>query len=80
MAEIELFRWALTGIIGVAGWFMKRTLDSAELRIAKLEAEQAAMKANYLHKDDFREFKVELKSMFEEIRADIRQINHKQQQ
>jgi hypothetical protein len=58
---------------------MKRTLDTTELKIAKLEADLSAVKSSYLHKDDFREFKNELKSMFEEIRADIRQINHKQQ-
>jgi hypothetical protein len=79
MTESALLSWGFTFAIAIAGWFMKRTLDSNELKIAKLEAEMSAMKSNYLHKDDFREFKTELKSMFEEIRADIRQINHKQQ-
>lgn len=78
MAEAEVLRWGFTFAIAIAGWFMKRTVDSIELKIAKLESELSAVKSSYLHKDDFREFKTELKIMFEEIRSDIRQINHKQ--
>lgn len=78
MAEIEVIRWILYAIGAGFIWFLKRTVDSNDARLLKLETELNGVKNSYLHKDDFREFKTELKSMFEEIRADIRQINHKQ--
>jgi len=43
-------------------------------RLTKLESELSSVKQNYLPRDDFKEFKVELRGMFEEIRKDIRSI------
>jgi hypothetical protein len=79
MAELEIIRWILYAIGGGFIWFIQRNLNQTEARLTKLDAELSLVRSQYLHKDDFREFKTELKSMFEEIRADIRQINHKQQ-
>lgn len=79
MAEIELIKWAVFAVFGGFTWFLKRTLDMAETRIKTLETELALVKNDYLHKNDFREFKTELRSMFEEIRTDIRELTHKQQ-
>ena len=78
MAEIEIIKWIVLAIGSGFIWFLKRTLDESTNRITKLEIDVASVKNAYLHKDDFRDFKTELKSMFEEIRADIREINHKQ--
>lgn len=74
MTELEIIRWALTLAIGILGYLMKRNIESAESRITKLETDMENFRSNYLHKDDFKEFKTELKSMFEEIKADIRTI------
>lgn len=79
MVEAELIKWALLTIMGGFVWFLKRTVDSYESRITRIETEVTTVKSNYLHKDDFKEFKVELKTMFEEIKADIRSLReHKQ--
>ena len=79
MAEIEILKWVVFAVFGGFTWFLKRTLDSAEARIKSLEMDLALVKNDYLHKNDFREFKIELRAMFEEIRTDIRELTHKQQ-
>lgn len=79
MLETELIKWALFAALGGFVWFLKRTVDSYEQRITRVETEMNQVKANYLHKDDFKEFKIELKSMFEEIKSDIKSLrDHRQ--
>ena len=77
MTEIEFIKWAILALFGGLVWFLKRTVDTADSRIKALETDLQLVKNEYLHKNDFREFKTELRSMFEEIRKDLRQINHK---
>jgi len=67
--EAELAKWAVMTVIGIAVWFLKTT-------ITKLQNDVDMIKRDYLHKEDFREFKIELRSMFEELRKDIRSMNH----
>lgn len=55
--------------MGLAVWFLKTT-------ITKLQSDVDMIKKDYLHKDDFKDFKVELRAMFEELRKDIRAMNH----
>lgn len=78
MTELEIIKWIALAIGSGFIWFLKRELAANSDRIMKLDEELNHVKNTYLHKDDFREFKQELKSMFEEIRTDIRQINSKQ--
>lgn len=56
---------------------MKRTLDRLESTQKESAIEIQKIKEDYLHKNDFKDFKGELRSMFEEIRKDIREL-HKQ--
>jgi len=72
MTEVEFVKWAMVGLLSLGVFFMKRTLDRIEKEQVDLKAEIQRVKEEYLHKNDFREFKTELRSMFEEIRADIR--------
>ena len=74
MSEIELAKWLITGTLGLVVWFMKRTIDLQDKRLEILEKRQESFKDDYLHKDDFKEFKLELRSMFEEIKTDIREL------
>ena len=76
MTELEILKWIVFGIMGVAVWFMKNTLTETKERINDLEKSMAQIPVNFLHRDDFKEFKLELRGMFEEIRKDIRSINH----
>lgn len=72
--EKEIIQWlvfaAFTGVV----WFMKRTLDHTEEKLAELDKELTKVKSDYLHKDEFKDFKYELRAWFEEIKADIRSL------
>ena len=74
MSELELVKWAVLGIFGFFGWMVKSRVESVENRMSKQEGELASVKASYLHKDDFREFKAELKGMFEDLKRDLREL------
>lgn len=60
---------------------MKRSIDENDAKIRDLQESHKAIvldlqttKQNYLHKDDFKDFKIELRGMFEEIKQDIRSL------
>lgn len=74
MSEIDILRWALTIVLGGFVWFMKRTLDKVEKDMVNTQNDIAKIKEDYLHKQDFKDFKVELRGMFEEIKNDIRAL------
>ena len=74
MSEAELAKWIFTAALGLVVWFMKRTLDSQEERVNTLEKNQQTFRDEYLHKNDFKDFKIELRTMFEEIKTDIREL------
>lgn len=72
--ETEIIRWGVFGIMGIAIWFLKRTIGSFDSRLAEQQKEIAEIRRDYLHRDDFKEFKVELRAMFDEIKQDIREL------
>lgn len=74
MEYIE-FLLATVGLLGgLAVWFVKRTVDQHDERIKVLQEQVGIIKNEYLHKNDFKEFKVELREMFHEIRQDIKDL------
>ena len=72
----ELILIIINVVIGGIAWFFKRELMVYDKRIERMENEINTVKASYLPKDDFREFKSELKSMFEDIKQDIHSIRN----
>jgi hypothetical protein len=74
MSEVEFVKWAMLSLLSVGVFFMKRTLDRIEKEQEDVKKDLQKVKEEYLHKADFKEFKLELRSMFEEIRADIRSL------
>lgn len=80
MTESQILQWFVFGLMGVAVWFMKNNITESKERLNKLEQDLSSVKQNYLHRDDFKEFKIELRGMFEEIRKDIRSIKPHQEQ
>jgi hypothetical protein len=77
----ELINYLALTVFGVLGYLMKRSITEQDLKIVELKQElhntQSDLqdtKRNYLHKDDFKEFKQELRGMFEEIKSDIRSL------
>lgn len=82
MAEFVTTQWLALGAVSIVMWFLKRTLDKAEDRIkaaedhvALIEKDIHLIKLDYLHKNEFKDFKAELRGMFEEIRTDIRSLH-----
>ncbi len=66
-------------------YFLKRTVDSYDdklkqhdVRFESQTKELAEIRRDYLHRDDFKEFKEDLREMFNEIKTDIKEIKNKQ--
>ena len=76
MGEVEFIKWAILAILGGFVWFLKRTITDNEAEISRLNTEVNDIKLNYLHRNDFREFKEELRQMFDRLREDIKEIKH----
>jgi len=72
--DLKIAEWLVMAALSGVVWFMKRTLDQTEKRIEKLEEGQTNIKEEYLHKNDFKEFKLELREMFNEIKTDIKEL------
>lgn len=62
------------GIFSLVLWFMKRTIDKQDERMEALEKSQTEIKTEYVHKNEFKDFKLELREMFQEIKQDIRDL------
>ncbi len=75
MADFVTTQWLALGAVSIVMWFLKRTLDRAEDRIKAAEENIQSIKIEYLHKNEFKDFKAELRGMFEEIRQDIRSLH-----
>jgi DNA-binding transcriptional regulator GbsR (MarR family) len=76
MTELEFIKWFFLGSIGVVMWFLRQTATRAQTDIDMLKADIIKIKSEYLHRDDFREFKQELRAMFDEIKQDIKDLKH----
>ena len=74
MADAEIIKWIVIGLMSVGVWFMKRTLDKTERDVEDIKDSIQKIKQDYLHKEDFKDFKTELRGMFEEIKSDIRAL------
>lgn len=81
--EIEVLKWALIGLLSVSTYLLKRTVDQMDNALKDHKISHAALltdvqniKNEYLHKNDFRDFKVELRAMFDELKSDIKGLRH----
>lgn len=74
MEEVEFLKWIALAIMGGFTYMLKRELNSKDSDIQSLKNAVDHIKQNYLHRDDFKEFKQELRDMFVDIKEDIRAI------
>lgn len=72
--ELEIIKWIAMSVMGLAMWFLKRTIDSYDERLKEISQQIVSIQRDYLHRDDFKDFKLELRAMFDEIKADIREL------
>ncbi len=75
--EAEFIKWAALAILGGFTYMMKRELNQKDEAIKELRDDIRNIKMSYLHKDDFKDFKIELRSMFDDLKKDIRAIHEK---
>lgn len=76
---METMEWAYLGVstaLGIIMWFLKRTITVNETNIENMRRELAEVKLTYLRKDDFKDFKQELRNQFDEVKEMIRDIKH----
>lgn len=78
MDELEWVKWAFLSVLGGFVFMIKRELSNKDIEIQKIKDDIQNLKDNKVHKDDLREFKVELRVMFDELKQDIRAIRNAQ--
>jgi hypothetical protein len=85
MSEIEIAKWVVLTVMGFAIWFLKRNIEQQDKMNTELKEEINKVREqskkdvldirdNYLHRNDFRDFKEELKSYLKEIRDDLKSL------
>lgn len=74
--ELEVVKWVVLTVFGILGWAVKNMVSTAQEDIKDLKQEVVRLHQEKLSKDDFKEFKVELREMFNEIKTDIREIKN----
>jgi hypothetical protein len=79
--ETQVIEYLVLGAFTLVLWFFKMNITETKEKLVSLTAhyddlktELGHVKLNYLHRDDFKEFKLELRSMFEEIREDVKAL------
>ena len=75
MTEFEALKYV--ALLGVGGfrWVLKRAMNELESDIAHLEQEIDTIKQHYLRKEDFREFREELRGLLSEIKQNIKELH-----
>ena len=83
--DLSALQWIVSGVLAIMSYFLKRTVDSYDdklkqhdVRFESQTKELAEIRRDYLHRDDFKEFKEDLREMFNEIKTDIKEIKNKQ--
>lgn len=81
--EIEILKWALIGLLSVSTYLLKRAVDQMDDALKEHKISHTALqldvqniKSEYLHKNDFREFKVELWAKLDELKTDMKERFH----
>lgn len=75
--ELEFVKWAFLAVLGGFTFMIRRELSLKDIELQKLRDDIQYLKDNKVHKDDLREFKMELRSMFDELKQDIRALREK---
>jgi hypothetical protein len=78
MDELEWVKWAFLSVLGGFVFMIKRELSNKDVEIQKIKDDIQNLKDYKVHKDDLRDFKVELRVMFDELKQDIRAIRNAQ--
>lgn len=75
-AIFELLKWVALAALGGFTYMLRRELDAQDKVNEALKKDIQDLKDTRVHKDDFREFRVELRSWFDDLKQDIRTIRN----
>lgn len=82
--ESIILIYVLPVVGALAIYLLKRSIDQMDKELVDhksthttLHQEIQYIRSEYLHKNDFREFKSELRAMFEDLRQDIKTLRDK---
>lgn len=70
--ELQILQWGATALLAGVTWFMKRTINEYDSRIKNLDDEVKAR----ITKEEFREWKSDIKDMLGEIRQDLKDLKN----
>jgi hypothetical protein len=83
--EISFVIYLFPIVAAFAVYLLKRQVDQLDRVLVEYKAAQVLLQADlqnvkndYLHKNDFKDFKIELRSMFDELKSDIKSLRHVQ--
>lgn len=78
-----LSTYLLPVVAALVIYLLKRQVDQIDRQLIELKAKNELMqneiqnvKNDYLHKNDFKDFKAELRAMFDELKSDIKGLRH----
>ena len=83
MIESTLLLYVLPLVAGLALYLLKRQIDQLDKTLGEhkqmfnsIQSDIQVIRNEYLHKNDFKDFKTELRLMFDELKNDIRGLRH----
>lgn len=77
MTELEIIRWGFMVLLGAFGYMLKRELAKKDSEITELRIDIQKIKDTYVHSESFKEFKADLRAMFNELKEDIKALREK---
>lgn len=77
--EAVIVSYIINGALGLAMYFMKLNHDTTKERLSSQEQALIKLRDDTLRKEDFREFKQELRMWLDEMKADVREALGKRQ-
>lgn len=72
--DSETLHWVVTLLMGGLVTLFKYTASQFQKDVDLLKTEVKVLQETRLHKDDFKEFKLELRAQFDEVKQAIRDL------
>lgn len=76
MTELEWIKWGFMFVLGGFVYMLKRELTAKDQDINALKLDLQKIKDTYVHVEVFKEFKQDLRQMFNELKDDIKALRH----
>jgi hypothetical protein len=75
----EIVFSTISGLFALIFFFVRQTIVDMKADIHESRQDLQNVKLNYLHRDDFRDFKDELRGWFSELKQDLKDFKRDQE-